>query len=81
MTRKEINLIADAVIQRLQQAGIIQTKKAEEFLTVPEAAEFMRMSVSFIYKNISTIPHVKRGNKNFFTKSALSEYIMSNRIS
>ena len=51
----------------------------EEYLTVEEAASFMKFKISFFYKSIASteIPHIKIGNQLRFRKSDLIKYLES----
>ena len=52
-----------------------------EVLTVPEAAEFLRLSVQTVYGLISKgqLPVMKRSKRCYFSKSDLLEYLKQGR--
>lgn len=55
----------------------------EEILSLNEAAKFLKVSKSFIYKMTSQklIPHyIPSGKKIFFKKSDLENWLLKNRI-
>jgi len=54
-----------------------------EFLNLDEAAEFLRLSKSFLYKNTSqkTIPFRKIGKKLLFERSELQAWADAGRVS
>jgi excisionase family DNA binding protein len=54
-----------------------QSKPSDEFLTVEEAASFLRLSVPTIYGLISrnAIPSMKRSKRVYFSKTELENYL------
>lgn len=51
-------------------------------MNVAEVSEYLKISVSSIYKltSSSQIPHYKSGKKLYFKKDEIDEWIFSNRI-
>lgn len=68
----DVQRIADAVAQRLQPAAA-----ADEWLTVPQAAEHLKCSVSRIYQGTSarTLPFHREGGRLMFSRQELDEHI------
>ena len=60
-----------------------QREKGEEILSLSEAAEFLKVSKSCVYKLTSAkkIPHfVPGGKKIYFKKSDLEDWILNSRV-
>ena len=60
-----------------------QREKGEEILSLSEAAKFLKLSKSFMYKMTSQklIPHfIPSGKKIYFKKSDLENWLLKNRI-
>lgn len=77
MTDLELNQIADMVAERT----IITTK---EVLTLKEAAAYMGMRLSYMYKltMAGEIPHYKPTGKScYFNRHELEEWLQANRVS
>lgn len=70
ISRYSARMIAEET-HKLQQAQ----RPVEPLLTIREAAEFLQLSVSYIYHHIREIPHVKVGRVNRFTKTGLTAYV------
>lgn len=53
----------------------------DQLLTVPQAAEFLHLSVPTIYSKISRgeLPVMKRSKRCYFLKSALMDYLQAGR--
>lgn len=53
----------------------------EQFLDVQEAGELLRLSVQTIYGLVHTrqIPHSKKGNRLYFKKSELQQWMQEGR--
>lgn len=59
------------------------SKSNEEILSLKEAAEFLKLSESCMYKKTSSkqIPHyVPGGKKIYFKKSELENWILSHKV-
>lgn len=72
---EKINRIERLLLERQEPA------KEEEILTVAQAAAFLKLSVGTVYLKVSTseIPVNKRGNRLYFYKSELEEWIKGGR--
>lgn len=71
-------------LERIERLLIQLTKDgihAEHILTVAEAAEFLDLSVSTIYKMTSQgeLPFMKRSKRCYFSKNELMTYLQSYR--
>lgn len=76
MTQEEINQIASAISKNLMVCQ-------KEILTFDEAAQYIGMSTSALYKltSLRKIPYSKPNGKNcFFRRADLEEWLMSNPI-
>lgn len=64
-------MIAEELHKLMQQ----DARPAEEWLTVGEAAAYMKCSRSRIYNNIERVPHAKDGRSLKFPKGELSRWL------
>lgn len=71
-------------IQSNQSTSVLPTSLLKEILTIEEAAEFLSVSKSYLYKQTSAqaIPHYKpTGKRCYFKRSELEAWILAGRIS
>lgn len=71
-------------IQLNQVANDVPVSTLKEILTIEEAAEFLSVSKSYLYKQTSAqaIPHYKpTGKRCYFKRSELEAWILAGRIS
>lgn len=71
-------------LQQTQMPGMVPASTTKEILTIEEAAEFLSVSKSYLYKQTSAqrIPHYKpTGKPCYFRRSELEEWILAGRIS
>lgn len=76
MTKEEIKEITDLVINECS----LSTKAV---LTSSEAAKYMGVSMSYLYKLTSEqkVPHYKPGGKMcYFNRAELEQWLQSNRV-
>ncbi len=57
------------------------TKQPEQFLTIQEAAEFLRLTVPTVYIKVhkGELPVMKRGKRLYFSKTELMDYLKAGR--
>lgn len=70
-------------IDEIKKYILSQTFKAKEIMNVSEAALYMNLSPSYIYKltHRRILPHSKPGSKViYFKKSDLDEWMLSNKV-
>lgn len=72
-------------IEQLLKNGVAQSSEASsisEVLNLVQAAEYISLSKSALYKKTSekNIPHFKQGKKIYFKKSELDEWLTQHRI-
>ena len=67
----------EKIEELLVKSQSLSVKHSEEFLTVEEAASFLRLSVPTIYGLISrnAIPSMKRSKRVYFSKTELENYL------
>ena len=67
----------EKIEELLVKSQSLSVKHSEEFLTVEEAASFLRLSVPTIYGLISrnAIPSMKRSKRVYFSKTELETYL------
>lgn len=71
-------------IENLEAAVKMATINTKEVLTFDEAAKYLGMSKSYLYKLTSTkrIPHYKpTGKMNYFNRIELDQWLQANRVS
>ena len=71
-------------IQLNQVANVVPVSPLKEILTTEEAAKFLSVSKSYLYKQTSAqaIPHYKpTGKRCYFKRSELEAWILAGRIS
>ena len=69
-------------VQTCLKNHLIKTApEREKPLSVPEAAEFLNISVNSIYKltRTKTIPHMKKGKSIYFLKEELIDWLKQGR--
>lgn len=64
-------MIASEICKILKEENICE----DTFLTVRDAAVLLGCSTSYIYHNLTDIPHIRKGSSIRFSKQALIEYI------
>ncbi len=72
------NLILDL---KHQPKKVEPVNQPERLLTIQEAAEFLHLSVPTIYSKVSKgeLPVMKRGNRLYFSKAELLQYLEDGR--
>ncbi len=68
----------------INKSSLEQNKNENEILSLSEAAEFLKLSKSCIYKLTSKkeiVHFVPGGKKIYFKKSDLEDWLLKNRIS
>lgn len=78
LSRYEMQMLAKFVAAEVCKM-LAGQQQPEKWLTVKEAADYAKCSISRIYKKKAEIPHVKDGHSLKFTKEGLSEWIKGNR--
>lgn len=73
LTRREARMIAEEVWKLMASAQ--GPKAEEEWLTVDEAASYMKCSKWTIYHRMEQLPHTKRNGRVMFTKAGLSGWL------
>ncbi len=74
MTRKEMNMIADLVVEKLRAA---QLASQERTLSARQAAEYLGVSQKTVYNltSLGVLPCRKIGKRNIYTERTLYEYL------
>lgn len=71
------------IVERLERIESLLIERREKPLTLEEAADYLDLSNSYLYKLTSAgkIPHFKpAGKKLYFRRSDLNEYLFQNRV-
>lgn len=71
------------ILERLDRIESILSEQQEKPLTLEEAAAYLDISRSYLYKLTSRgeIPHFKpRGKRVYFLKADLNAYLLQNRV-
>lgn len=72
LTRREARMIAEELWKLMERE---RPKPVEEWLTVDEAADYLKCSKWKIYHDRERIPHEKRDGRLMFTREGLSRWI------
>jgi excisionase family DNA binding protein len=82
----ELETLIEHSVERVLKAHYTKpdepTEKQDDFLTIQEAAEFLKLSVPTLYSKVSKqeLPGVmKRGKRLYFSKVELIEYLKQGR--
>jgi len=82
--QEDIQAIAEAVIEKLKPllTGIKAKSEPDTILTPETLAEYLRVDVSWVYKQVSlkTIPYFKSGKYTRFRKSVIDRWIESQSV-
>ncbi len=80
LTMAQARMIAQMVTREVKR--ILEKREAarraevhEDYMTTREAAEYLGWPLKTVYNKIEELPHVKKGKRNYFTKSSLNAYI------
>lgn len=71
LTKREIRMIASEICKIMKEENLCE----DTFLCVRDAAALLGCSTSYIYHNLTDIPHIRKGTSIRFSKKALIEYI------
>lgn len=72
LTRREARMIAEELWALMERD---MPRAEEEWLTVEEAADYLKCSKWKIYHDRAVLPHVKNGGKLLFSKDGLSRHL------
>ena len=77
---QELNAKIDNITFLLQSAK--QDVKQSDLLNIKDAANFLNLSVPTLYGKVSRreIPYMKQGNRLYFSRLELTDYIKSGKI-
>ena len=77
---QELNAKIDNIMLLLQSAK--QDVKQSDLLIIKDAAKFLNLSVPTLYGKVSKreIPYMKQGNRLYFSRVELADYIKSGKI-
>lgn len=72
----------EAIAERLDRIERLTLISAKTILDADEAATFSSLSIGRIYRLTSEkkIPHYKRGNRLYFRKSELEEWLLETKV-
>lgn len=71
MTRQEAHIIAEEFFKLCEKNKVFP----DRYMNVNEAAEFLRLQPSTLYKKLDEVPHTKTGGTLRFSERALRKYI------
>jgi len=74
------SLLKEAVQEVIK--GETQKTSGKELLNIEEAAGFLDLKVNTLYEKTSlkTIPHFKKGNKLYFRRTELEEWVKAGKV-
>ena len=75
-------LLKETLLEILKGEKDYQSKNAPEILNAQEAASFLKVKVATVYERTSakSIPHVKKGNKLYFHRSELEQWLKEGKV-
>lgn len=78
---KQLDCIKRELLENIA-SQTLNTTIQPRHLTLKQAADYTRLSESYIYKLCARqeIPHFKRGKRNYFERESLDEWLLSHRI-
>jgi excisionase family DNA binding protein len=83
LSKRELeDIICQAVAEALQAfSGSFQQKETKKYLSVEEAAKYLNVSTSTIYRKVQDreIPHLKKGKYLYFRPEELDAYLLEGR--
>jgi len=83
LTEEEFkNFLKQAITEVLADQNINNQSAVPELLDIKQAADFLKLKVTTLYEKTSqkSIPHIKKGNKLYFNRSTLIEWLNSGKI-
>jgi len=84
MTEEEFkNFLKQAITEVMKNLTINDTDLSSDPLDVEQAAKFLKIQITTLYEKTchKTIPHFKKGNKLYFHKSDLLEWVKQGKVS
>ena len=83
LTKEELENIIIASVEKAVRVGLsgIQIEKSDKYFTVHQAAEFLGLSVSTIYRKSEerVIPSIKKGKRLYFCAQELEAWLRSGK--
>ncbi|HYG53112.1 MAG TPA: helix-turn-helix domain-containing protein [Flavobacteriales bacterium] len=81
-TEEEFRTLLKSIVSEVLTGLNGDTKPSSEPMDIQEAAKFLKLEVNTIYEKTSKrlIPHSKKGNKLYFDKQELTEWVKSGKI-
>lgn len=75
----EMKHLLQKIYEELQNS---RTKGNDEFLTIPQAASYLNLSISKVYKltHLRKVRYFKPGKSVYFRRADLDDYIFSNSV-
>lgn len=70
------SIVKESVKETLKELGAFDKVKQNtpETMTVKQVAEYLGMSIQWVYEHTKEMPHEKRGRKTIFNKSELDDW-------
>jgi len=74
-------IIKETVMLTLEKTGTLEISKTQtpDIMTPQQLAEYLGMSVQWVYEKTKELPHEKRGRKTLFVKSEIDEWRQQQR--
>lgn len=76
------DLLKETLLEILKGEKDYYMRVASEIFNVREAAAFLKLKVATLYEKTSakSIPHVKKGNKLYFHRSELEQWLKEGKV-
>lgn len=83
LTEEEFKEFLKSAIKEIISEDLKQSNPSlPDLLNIKEAADFLKLKITTIYEKTSqkVIPHFKKGNKLYFNRSELEEWIKTGKV-
>lgn len=76
-----LSIIESLISDLLRNSGDHQLESSDELLTVQQTAELLNLAPQTVYGLVSNraIPHMKKGNRLYFLKTDIDEWLSQGR--
>ncbi len=83
LNEEEFKIFLKQALSEIIGEGLTQVKNIiPDILDVKQAADFLRLKITTLYEKTSekTIPHFKKGNKLYFKRDELQEWVQGGKV-
>ena len=82
ITEQEFKGFLKEALREILGEQLQLNQQAPDLLDINQASEFLKLKVNTLYEKTcrKTIPHLKKGNKLYFSKAVLDKWIKEGRV-